>query len=88
MRLIPVALFIMFLIVLTPIMALAQDPTAIDGIWSFLEGSLPAWVIIGLIVLRQVSEIVAKAIPDTATGGLATIRRIFKILALYIPNKG
>ena len=42
---------------------------------------------VGLIVLRQVFEIIAKAIPDTATGAMAGLRMLFKTLAGYIPNK-
>lgn len=85
LRLIPVMLF--FVLVLISSMAFAQDTIVIEGFWSFLEKALPAWVVIGLVVLRQVAEVIAKAIPDTATGGLATVRRIFKILAIYVPNR-
>ncbi len=86
MRLIPVLLFFAF--IFSPIsMAFAQETIAVDNFWSFLEESAPAWVVIGLIMLRQISEIIAKTIPDTVTGSLAAVRRIFKILAIYIPNK-
>ena len=46
-----------------------------------------AIVAIGLIVFRQVCELIAKTIPDHASGWRAGVRRLFKALALYIPNK-
>ncbi len=83
--LIPVIL--LSFIILIPTMAFAQDTVAVDDFWSFLEETVPAWVVIGLIALRQVSEVIAKTIPDTSTGVLAAVRKIFKIIAIYIPNK-
>ncbi len=85
MRLIPVLLFFVF--IFSPSMAFAQEPPDVDSFLSLLAESAPAWVVIGLIMLRQISEVIAKTIPDAATGSLATLRRIFKILAIYIPNK-
>ena len=89
MRLIHVMLLfaVTLCVVSVPSIVFAQDAIATSDFWSFLGEAAPGWVVIGLIVLRQVAEIAAKAIPDTATGGLATLRRIFKILSLYIPNK-
>ena len=51
---------------------------------STLEGTI---VIIGLIVLRQLFEFAGKQIPDTATGWKAGLRRLFKTMAIYTPNK-
>ena len=65
----------------------AQDATAAEGFSSFLEGTMPAWAVVGLVILRQLAEIIAKAIPDDAAGALGLIRKVLKILALYIPNR-
>lgn len=54
-----------------------MEPTATDA----------AIVAVGLIVVRQLLEMAAKAIPDTETGWKAGARKLFKTLALYIPNK-
>ena len=85
MRVIPILLFSVLLF--SPSITLAQETIVGEDFWSFLEESTSAWVVIGLIAIRQISEVIAKAIPDTEKGVLATIRRVFKILALYIPNK-
>ena len=44
-------------------------------------------VALGLIIFRQVCEMIAKEIPDKATGWQAGVRKLFKTLALYRPNK-
>lgn len=44
-------------------------------------------VLVGLVVARQVFELIAKQIPDSATGWRAGVRRLFKTLALYTTNK-
>ncbi len=80
-------ILMMLVFVLIPSVVFAQDPLVVEGFWSFLDNALPAWVVIGLVVVRQLSEVIAKAIPDTATGFLGAVRRVFKILAIYIPNK-
>ncbi len=80
-------ILMMLVFVLIPSVVFAQDPLVVEGFWSFLETAMPAWLVIGLVVLRQLSEIIAKVIPDTATGFLGAVRRIFKILAIYIPNR-
>ena len=54
-----------------------MEPTATDAII----------VTIGVFVARQLLEMAAKAIPDNATGWKAGARKLFKTLALYIPNK-
>ena len=46
-----------------------------------------ALVALILVVLRQLFEMLAKAIPDTETGWRGITRKVFKTLALYIPNK-
>ena len=88
-RLIPVLSF--FAILLLPSIAFAQtlplDAGTDGGFWSFLEASTSAGIVIALIALRQIAENIAKAIPDTETGPLAIVRKIFKILSIYIPNK-
>lgn len=80
-----------FLLVLAPSLAFAQEAisevAANEGFWAFLEGAAPAWVVIGLIVLRQIAEVVSKLIPDTAEGTAGIIRKIFKLIAIYVPNK-
>ncbi len=88
-KVIPVLLLVLFSIPTITAIAFAQDATPVgEGFWSFLESSAPVWVVMGLVALRQISEIIAKTIPDTETSpGLVTIRKIFKILSLYIPNK-
>ena len=65
----------------------AQDANSAEGFWSFLEGTMPAWAVVGLVILRQLAEIIAKAIPDDAEGALGLIRKVLKVLALYIPNR-
>ncbi len=84
-HLIPVIL--LSFIILIPTTVFAQEAIVVEDFWSFLGGTVPAWVVIGLIALRQVSEVIAKTIPDTSTGVLAAVRKIFKIIAIYIPNK-
>ena len=49
-----------------------------------LEGAI---VVIGLIILRQVFEIIAKEIPDSATGVMGGLRKLFRVLALHVTNK-
>lgn len=44
-------------------------------------------VIAGLLVIRQICEIVAKQIPDSATGWQAGVRMLFRTLALHVTNK-
>lgn len=46
-----------------------------------------AVIAIVVIAVRQGLEMAAKAIPDSETGMLGALRKAFKILALYIPNK-
>lgn len=51
------------------------------------QGMDAAVLMVGLIVVRQAFEMIAKAIPDSATGAMAGLRMLFKALAGYIPNK-
>lgn len=44
-------------------------------------------VVIGIVLLRQLFEFAGKQIPDTATGWKAGLRRLFKTMAIYTPNK-
>lgn len=48
-----------------------------------ITGSLAA----GLLVARQVLEIIAKLIPDSAGGWLGTVRKLAKIFSGYVVNK-
>ena len=42
----------------------------------------------GILALTvAVAQLVGKTIPDTATGALGVIRKIAKIIGLYVPNK-
>lgn len=43
--------------------------------------------IAGLVALAvAVAQLIGKAIPDTATGPLGLIRKIAKVVGLYVPN--
>ncbi|MDX2318309.1 MAG: hypothetical protein QNK44_07890 [Hyphomicrobiaceae bacterium] len=44
-------------------------------------------VVVGVVLLRQLFEFAGKQIPDTAIGWKAGLRKLFKILAIYTPNK-
>lgn len=44
-------------------------------------------IVVGIVILRQLFEFAGKQIPDTATGWKAGLRRLFKTLAIYTPNK-
>lgn len=69
-------------LILLPLPVLAASHEAVDPL-----ALAPAWLIIGLIVARQLAEVLAKAIPDDATGVMALVRKIAKIAAIYIPNR-
>lgn len=56
-------------------------------ILDFLDSLGAGWAVLAIFAIRQVAEVVAKMIPDTATGFLGLLRKIFKILAIYVPNK-
>lgn len=45
-------------------------------------------VVVGIVLLRQLFEFAGKQIPDTATGVMGGLRRLFKTLAIYTTNKG
>lgn len=49
-------------------------------------GLSQAAVIAVLGLLVAIANIVGKAIPDTATGTLGTIRKACKVISLYVPN--
>ena len=49
-----------------------------------LDAALYALV---LVAARQVCEMIAKSIPDSEVGWKAAVRRLFRTLALHIPNK-
>jgi hypothetical protein len=52
-----------------------------------IDGDLSTAILVMLfIALRQVAEIIAKKIPDDATGVLGIVRDFFKMLALYVTN--
>lgn len=44
-------------------------------------------VIAAILLVRQVFEIVAKAIPDDAGGALGIVRRIAKVISLYTVSR-
>ena len=44
-------------------------------------------VVAGLVIARQICEIIAKQIPDSATGWRAGVRKLFRTLALHVTNK-
>ena len=53
----------------------------------FLDSLGAGWAVLAIFAVRQVAEVVAKLIPDNATGFLGLLRKAFKILAIYVPNK-
>ncbi len=69
------------LLVVVPVAAYAQAaPAAADQV----KLGLVAILVFGA---RQLAEILAKLIPDSATGVGGVIRQVFKLAALYVPNK-
>lgn len=48
---------------------------------------LPAAIAGAVLAVRQIVVIIAKTIPDSATGWRAGLRRLCKVLALYVPNQ-
>ena len=70
--------------------AAAAEPAApgmLDGLFALLQTQLPAWAMVVIVLVRQIAEAVGKLIPDTATGGWGVVRKIAKLLAIYIPNR-
>ena len=43
-------------------------------------------LIVCVIVVMKVCEILGKLIPDSQTGSVATVRKFFKVIALYFNN--
>lgn len=54
---------------------------------SRLLGIDPAYLAIWLGVLVAVANLIGKAIPESATGWLAGVRRVCKVIGLYIPQR-
>ena len=81
---------IALLAVVIPTLAFAQltpeQELGQKGI-DFLESLGAGWAVAAILVARQVAEIVAKMIPDSATGFLGILRKVAKFLAAYVPNK-
>lgn len=49
--------------------------------------ALTGGVAVAVVIGRQVAEVLAKSIPDSATGWLGTLRKVCKILSGYVVNK-
>lgn len=47
----------------------------------------PSYLAIYLTLIVAVANIVGKSIPESATGPLGIIRRVCKIIGLYVPNQ-
>lgn len=52
-----------------------------------METTDAAIVAVSVIVVRQLLEMAAKAIPDSETGWRGSLRMLLKTLAMYIPNQ-
>lgn len=39
-----------------------------------------------LMLVAKIAEVVGKAIPDTATGFLGTVRKVTKFIGMYVKN--
>ncbi|MEA2037041.1 MAG: hypothetical protein U9O94_06005 [Nanoarchaeota archaeon] len=52
-----------------------------------MENLTPEQIAFIALVVRQIAEFTAKAIPDTATGWKGVVRKICKVAAIYIVNK-
>ena len=50
------------------------------------EVVLTGTIAVILLLARQLAEVIGKLIPDSATGPLAMVRKVAKILALYVRN--
>ncbi len=53
----------------------------------FLNSLGAGWAVAAIFVIRQVAEVGAKLSPDSQTGFLGILRKVLKIVAVYIPNK-
>ena len=62
-----------------PIQIIQQDGESVSLVFS---GAVAAALIYG----RQAAEVVAKVIPDSATGALGTLRRICAVISGYTVN--
>ena len=53
----------------------------------FLKSLGAGWAVAAILVGRQVAEVGAKLIPDSATGWLGILRKSLKMISVYVPNK-
>jgi hypothetical protein len=62
----------------------------IEAILTYLGGLIgvsPAATVVVLGLMVSIANLVGKAIPDEATGILGVIRRVAKVIGLYVPNR-
>ena len=62
------------------------EPSLAERIGSII-GVSGATLVMVLLIARQLSEIIAKLIPDTATGIAGFLRKVAKVISGYVPNK-
>lgn len=64
----------------------AAEPSFIDYLGQLIGVSAGTLAVI-LLVGRQLAEVIAKLIPDTATGFMGVLRKLAKMLSGYVPNQ-
>ena len=69
-----------------PVPPVVTEPSLPQRIGSII-GVSGATLAIIFIVARQLAEILAKLIPDTALGFTGMIRKVAKLISGYVPNK-
>ena len=53
----------------------------------FLNSLGAGWAVAAILVGRQLAEVGAKVIPDSATGALGIVRKVLKLISVYVPNQ-
>lgn len=69
-----------------PIVDLSGIQDYIPNIAAWL-GLDPATVLLLLTILVTAANITARLIPDTATGYLGALRKVAKIIGMFVPNR-
>ena len=88
--------FVLFCMVMTTLLMIAtgaalaqltpEQELGQQGI-DFLNSLGAGWAVAAIFVARQLAEVGAKLIPDGSGGIWGIVRKVLKIIAVYVPNQ-
>jgi hypothetical protein len=57
------------------------------GVWGLIERLAPGWGVVVFVAVIGAINAAGKLIPDNAAGMLGMVRKIAKLVTLYVPNR-